>query len=293
MTRSPTVLRAVLAGVAMSVCGTAAALAEDYANPELLIETNALAARLQEENLRIVDVRSAADYAKGHIPGAVRLGANDVIDPDAPIDGHLRPTEELAQRLGALGIDRDTLVVLYDDKGGFHASRLFWMLEYFGHRKVALLNGGIPKWTREGRTLGTRAPQVAAKRFVANLTPRRTASADWLLEHRDDPTGVVIDVRPAKLFKAGHIPWARNISWKQNLADDGTLRPASELLAHFAELGVTKDKNVAVHCQNGKAAAHSYFTLRLLGFPRVRSYDRSWAEWGTADDLPKASDIAG
>ncbi len=293
MIRSSTVLRSALAGLALCAIGASGALATDYANPDLLIETSELSERLKEENIRIVDVRSAAAYAKGHIPGAVRLGADDVIDPDAPIAGHLRSPEAMAQRLGALGIDKDTFVVLYDDKGGFHASRLFWMLEHFGHRKAALLNGGIPKWLDENRAVSTKAPMVKPKRFVVNLIPRRSASADWLLERRDDPNTVVIDVRPTKLFKAGHIPWARSIPWKQNLTDQGTLKSAEELLAHFAEHGVTPDKNVAVHCQNGKASAHSYFTLRLLGFTQIRSYDRSWAEWGTADDLPKVWGMGG
>ena len=281
------------AGVALSLAIESSAFASDYANAHLLIETAQLSERLDEENLRIIDVRSAADYAKGHIPGAVRLGADDVIDPDAPIAGHLRSPEAMAQRLGALGIDKDTFVVLYDDKGGFHASRLFWMLEHFGHRKVALLNGGIPKWLDENREISTKAAMVKRKRFVVNLVPRRSASADWLLERRDDPNTVVIDVRPTKLHKAGHIPWARSIPWKQNLTEQGTMKSAEVLLAHFAAHGVTPDKNVAVHCQDGKASAHSYFTLRLLGFSQIRSYDRSWAEWGTADELPKASGIAG
>lgn len=128
---------------------------------------------------------------------------------------------------------------------------------------------------------------------MVNLTPRRYASADWLLERRDDADTVVVDVRPTKLYQAGHIPWARSIPWKLNLTEQGTLKPADELLAHFAEHGVTPDRNVAVHCQNGKASAHSYFTLRLLGFPQVRSYDRSWAEWGAADDLPKVLGAGG
>ena len=116
---------------------------------------------------------------------------------------------------------------------------------------------------------------------------RRIASADWLLERRADPNVVVIDVRPPALYQKGHIPWARSIPWAQNLAADGTMKSADELLAHFASHGVTPERNIASHCQDGKASAHTYFTLRLLGFPRIRSYDRSWAEWGAADDLPK------
>lgn len=262
--------------------------AEEYKNGGLLVETEELAKGLNDGNLRIIDVRPRDAYAKGHIPGAVHLGADDVIDPISHVSGHLLPFQELADQLGVLGIDHNTAVVLYDDKGGFHAARLFWMLEYFGHRKAAILNGGIPKWTKEGRETSTKTPKLAPKTFALNLTPRRMASADWLLDRKDDTSAVLIDVRPAKMYKDGHIPWALSIPWKQNLTAEATLKPAKELLAHFAEKGVTPDKNVAVHCQDGKAAAHSYFTLRLLGFPRIRSYDRSWAEWGKAEDLPKA-----
>lgn len=275
-------------GLALIVFSTGAALSEEYANARLLMESSDLAKRLDDKTLRIVDVRPHKNFAKGHIPGAVHLSADDVIDPNSHVTGHLKPYEELAARLGKLGIDHNTNVVLYDDNGGFHASRLFWMLEYFGHRKAAILNGGIPKWLREGRTATRDIQEPEPKNFALNLTPRRIASADWLLDHRSDSATIVIDVRPAEMYKEGRIPWAHSIPWKQNLNTDATLKTASELLTHFAAKGVTRDKNVAVHCQNGKAAAHTYFTLRLLGFPRVRSYDRSWMEWSAAEELPKA-----
>ena len=275
------------------IAALAPAVAADYANPQLLTSTDALQRMLNRSDVRIVDVRPRAAYFKGHIPGAVHLGADDVIDPDSHVDGDLLPPDRLAAMLGQRGIGKNTRVVLYDDKGGFHASRLFWMLEYFGHRKVSLLNGGFPRWQAEKRTVSTTEPRVERETFVLTLKPRKVATADWLLERQSDPSVVVIDVRPPKLFKAGHIPWARSIPWKQNLAADQTIKSADQLRAHFAAHGVTKDKNVAVHCQNGKAAAHSYFTLRLLGFPRIRSYDRSWAEWGTADDLPRVVDKRG
>lgn len=281
-------LIAPLAFLAGAAC-TSYAASDNYANPQLLTSTEELLEYAALADARIVDVRPREAYKAGHIPGAVHLGADDVIDPDAHVDGDLLPEDTLARMLGERGIDKDTPVVLYDDKGGFHASRLFWMLEHFGHRNVSILNGGFPKWEKEGRKVSTRGAKTKPRKFVLTASPRRLATADWLLDRQDDASVVVIDVRPTAAYDKGHIPWAQSIPWKQNLAADGTLKSAEDLLAHFAAHGVTPDKNVAVHCQNGKAAAHSYFTLRLLGYPRVRSYDRSWAEWGAADDLPKAA----
>jgi thiosulfate/3-mercaptopyruvate sulfurtransferase len=283
--------RHMLAGLVLAIAiGTglpAPSGAADYANPHLLVSTGTLNDMLAHDDVRIIDVRAKSDYDAGHIPKALSIPADSVNDPTAQVEGARLLDDRLAELFGSRGIDKNTQVVLYDDKGGFHAARLFWMLDYFGHRKVAILNGGIQKWTADGHKLSLDQVKAKPARFTPTPMERRAASADWLLERRTDTNVVVIDVRPTALFQKGHIPWARSIPWAQNLAADGTMKTADELIAHFAAHGVTPDKNIASHCQDGKASAHSYFTLRLLGFPRVRSYDRSWAEWGSADDLPK------
>ena len=272
--------------------GVSLALAAGYANSALLVETAQLEQIMNDANVRIVDVRAKQDYAKGHIPNAVHLGFQDVVNADSRIQSALLPTEKLATMFGDRGIGKDTKVILYDDTGGFRASRLFWLLEYYGHQNVAIVNGGYPKWVKEGRPVTKAIPKVAKATFPVDVTERRMATADWLLDRQGDPNVVVIDVRGPGSYAKGHIPWAMNIPWKGNITADKTLKSADELHEHFATKGVTKDKNVAVHCQDGRAAAHSYFTLRLLGYPRVRSYDRSWAEWGSADDLPKVVDAS-
>lgn len=264
------------------------AAAAEYANRNVVVETEQLERMLGDPNVRIVDVRPAQAYDEGHIPNAVHLGADHINDPNAHVDGALLPDGRIAAMLGARGINRDTRVVLYDDKGGFHAARLFWMLEYFGHRHAGILNGGFPKWEAEGREVTTKSPEVEPRTFALTIAPRKAASADWLLAHERDPSVVVIDVRPQKMYDAGHIPWATNIPWKQNLAADGTLKSAEDLVAHFTALDVAPEKEIAIHCQKGQASSHSYWALRALGYPRLRVYDRSWAEWGEADDLPKA-----
>ena len=283
--------RRTLAGFAAAIAivagASAPAGATDYANPHLLVSSAALSDLLDRDDVRVIDVRPEKDYDAGHIPRALNIPADSVNDPMAQVEGARLLDDKLASLFGSRGIDKNTRVVLYDDKGGFHAARLFWMLDYFGHRKVGILNGGIQKWTADGHKLSRNRAKARPAQFTPTPMDRRIASADWLLERRHDPNVVVIDVRPAASYQKGHIPWARNIPWAQNLAADGTMKSADELLAHFASHGVTPEKNIASHCQDGKASAHSYFTLRLLGFPRIRSYDRSWAEWGTADDLPK------
>ena len=267
--------------------------AAGYGKPALLVETAQLEQLLNEPHVRIVDVRSGQAYDEGHIPNAVHLGADDVIDSNSHVKGDLLPYEKLAAMLGERGIDRDTNVIFYDDKGGFIAARLFWVLEYFGHRQVSLLNGGFPKWMEEGREVTKAVPTIKPAYFPLTLTPRKKATADWVMDRQDDPKVQVIDVRPTKMYEDGHIPWAMNIPWKQNLTPEETIKSADALSKHFEAHGVTRNKNIVVHCQTGRAASHSYFTLRLLGYPRVRVYDRSWAEWGATDDLPKAGNTQG
>jgi thiosulfate/3-mercaptopyruvate sulfurtransferase len=287
MNRSKKLLAGGAIAVAFGACLLVSAQAADYGNPHLLISSATLNEMLDRDDVRVIDVRPMKDYEAGHIPKALSIPADSVNDPSAHVDGARLLDDKLAELFGSRGIDKNTHVVLYDDKGGFHAARLFWMLEYFGQRKVGILNGGIQKWTADGHKLSHDTVTARTAQFTPTLMDRRAASADWLLDRRDDPNVVVIDVRPASLFQKGHIPWARNIPWAMNLAADGTMKSADELRAHFASHGVTPDKNIASHCQDGKASAHSYFTLRLLGYPRLRSYDRSWAEWGAAADLPK------
>jgi thiosulfate/3-mercaptopyruvate sulfurtransferase len=281
----------MLAGFAVAIAlgagVPARAGAVDYANPHLLVSSAQLGAMLGRDDVRVIDVRPKRDYDMGHIPKALNIAADSVNDSNAQVDGARLLDDKLAELFASRGIDKSTHVVLYDDKGGFHAARLFWMLDYFGHRKISILNGGIQKWTADGHKLSQDAVKARPAQFTPTPMERRAASADWLLERRDNANVIVIDVRPPALHQKGHIPWARSIPWAQNLKPDGTMKSADELLAHFAAHGVTPDKNIASHCQDGKASAHSYFTLRLLGFPRIRSYDRSWAEWGAADDLPK------
>ena len=285
-------LLALAALVAMT-CGSG--LAAQYGNPQFLIDTDWLSEHLSDRNLRIIDMRNnPEEYTYGHIPGAVYLAINRTRMALKEPGFSLPPDYEIEETLGQLGITLETMVVAYDDLGGLNASRLFYTLDYIGHEKMALLNGGLTEWVAEGRGLSKEVSRVGKTAYRARTKTQRVASARWIVANLGKTSVGLVDARSPKEFRGedvrakrgGHIPGAVNIEWTQHLTDEKTFKPADELLALYEKVGVTKDKTVVAYCQTMHRGALSYFTLRLLGYPNVRGYDRSWSEWGNDARLP-------
>jgi thiosulfate/3-mercaptopyruvate sulfurtransferase len=265
-----------------------------YPNAQILAETDWLAQHLGDADLRILDVRAGSDYQEGHIKNALPLDMRDLTDEGAAVRGMLAPQAKVEAILGSLGIGPETTVVVYDDSGGLWAARLFWVLDYFQHPDVRILNGGFSKWVREGKPVDKVVPQVKPTRYRVNPAAERLASKEWVRQNLDAPGVVLVDARSLGEYngkdvvakRGGHIPGAVNLEWTRNLAAEGVWKPAQELQRMYRAVGVSQDKEVVTYCQTGVRAAHAYFTLRLLGYSRLRLYDGSWEEWGNDTSLP-------
>ncbi len=283
-------------GVVASLSVAFSAAAASYPNQQFLVQPAWLAKHLKDRDLRIVDMRtdSKGYDEEGHIEGAVYLSVSAIRVPVEKI-GFRLPTKSEGERiLGGLGITPETMVVIVDEVGGLNGSRLFFTLDVFGHQKMALLNGGMQAWKAAGLPLSYETLKIAPRSYRAKVDLEKVASAEWIVHNLKNPRLALVDARSAKEFRGedvrakrgGHIPGAKNIEWMQNLRDDKSFKSADELRSLYQAQGATPDKTVVSYCQTHHRAAHTYFVLRLLGYPKVKGYDRSWAEWGNRDDLP-------
>jgi thiosulfate/3-mercaptopyruvate sulfurtransferase len=272
-------------------------MAATYARADMLVDTEWLASHLADPDIRIVDMRTRG-FEDGHIPGALHL-ANAAIRNATNPPTFLPSVPEFEALMGRLGISNTTRVVVYDDRGGIYATRLWWILNYHGHRRVALLNGGWVKWSLESRPTTRDSTHVTPARFVA------TPDAAWHATATDVAAAIgrdhvrIVDARTTAeiegrdlrgIRRGGYIPTAVPLYWEDTL-DPVTkaFKSADELLALFESRGLSKNQEIIAYCQVGMRAAHDLFALYLVGFDRVRNYYGSWEEWGNRDDLPVAT----
>jgi len=275
-----------------------------FARADLFWSTEQTATKLRDPGVRVVDCRfsfdgdARQDYLNGHLPGAVHCNWSTDLSAPPPASGHprwmLQGPEKFADTMARLGIGNDTMVVGYDAEGGHHAARLWLALRRYGHDTMAVMEGGIQKWTAEGRPLEKGDVKVPPARFLPHPREAVIATKDevlaavrtgdpWLLDVRRDSEFTGQEKRAAR---GGHIPGAVNILWKDALRNDWMLKDADELEDFYTNAGFGPETKTVTYCQAGVRAAFTHLVLTALGHDDVRTYDGSWEEWGNDPSLP-------
>ena len=267
-----------------------------FARPDLIVDTAWLASHLTSPDIRVVDMRPKG-YAEGHVPGAVWLDNNAIRHPKAP-PTFLPTPQEFAALMGRLGISDRTRVVVYDERGGLYAARLWFVLNLHGHTNVALLDGGWPKWMAETRPTSTDVPQPPAAIFTVRKATLGVATADDV-RAAINSTGVrLVDARTQaeidgkdlrNIKRGGFIESSIPVYWEDLLdAQSRAVKSPADVERLWRDKGIAKTDQVIVYCQVGMRASYDLWTLALVGhdLSKLRNYYGAWEEWGNRDDTP-------
>jgi thiosulfate/3-mercaptopyruvate sulfurtransferase len=277
-------------------------LMASYSN-DVLVETDWLADHAKDPNVRVfeVDVDTSA-YDQGHVAGAIGLNWKTDLQQQPVRD--LISKKELESLLSKYGVTPTTTIIAYGDNNNWFAAWFFWLLKYYGHKDVKLVNGGRAKWIAEKRPLSNDTPALSKSEYRAG-TPDASIRAlrDYVLDTVVSERSKIVDVRSPKEYagellapenlpqegaqRGGHIPGAQNIPWATAVAEDGRFKSADELASIYGGKGIDGQGETIAYCRIGERSAHTWFVLKyLLGHERVRNYDGSWTEWGSLIGVP-------
>jgi thiosulfate/3-mercaptopyruvate sulfurtransferase len=267
-----------------------------------IVSTHWLAARLDQVEVRVLDASwylpstgrdGRAEFLAGHIPGARYFDLDEVSDDRTSLPHMLPTATRFAVQVGALGVENDSTVVVYDGSGAnLSAARAWWMFRAFGHERVAVLDGGSKKWMAEGRPTETGIPRVEPAVFTAKLHPGIVRTMDDVADALRSGSAQIVDMRSRGRFEgtdaepraglpSGHMPGAMNLPYGTLVAPDGTLLPPDELRQRIAGAGIRFDRPIIGSCGSGVSACALLLALDTLGVEGATLYDGSWTEWVT------------
>ena len=254
----------------------------------MLIKATDLEKILSKPNLVLIDCRSFKEYSQGHLPGAVNLDLFAFHWFDTTEEGIQAFNEQAKQLLSFVGVDFSKKVVFYDDVSGMLAARGVWMLLYFSHPDVFMLDGGIKNWQSLNLPTETRFCGFSSSEFSGKINPDIICGYQHIADNLNDL--VIIDARSKGEYEgsiiraanSGHIPNAINIDWSKNITSEGTLKNDSDLEELYK---IPKDSEIITYCQGAYRAANSFLALKKIGFINVKVYLGSWGEWGNRPGL--------
>jgi thiosulfate/3-mercaptopyruvate sulfurtransferase len=269
-----------------------------YAHPEVLVNTEWVAAHLNDPKIRIIESNEDISlYDTGHIPGAIQINWRSELND--PLVRDYLDAKRFASLMEEKGISNDTTLVFYGDKNNWWSTYSFWVFKLFGHADARIMDGGRKKWETEGRPLVQEKPSYpkGSYKSAERDDSKIRAYREDVLAHLNNKNGALVDVRSAPEFsgeklhmpeypqegamRGGHIPGAKNIPWASAVREDGTFKSLEELQELYQAQGFTADKEIISYCRIGERSSHTWFVLSyLLGYPDVRNYDGSWTEWG-------------
>ena len=253
---------------------------------DILVDAGWLKDQLADSNLRILDTRGVSSRL-GHIPGAIALnpGRDFFVFANGRID--VAPPDKIAQALADHGVSNQSPVVLYDETNDQLVAIVYWMLRYVGHRDVKILRGGWRAWLESDGAESQGVPGVTRGEYRAQVNEEIRASAEWIQQNAERADILLLDARSVGEYARGHIPGAVNLPYESSF-DFRTMmfKDAATLRAQLESVGATPDKEMVTYCHTGARSSLMFTVLELMGYPRVRNYVGSMADWHEMRGLP-------
>lgn len=260
-------------------------LTEECSEEPIVVDVAWLSDRLGDPTLQLIDTRSGG-YDEARISGAIHLVPSDLSATVQGVSAQAAPVTEARAVLRVAGLNNGTTAVVYGDRPEYDASRIVWLLRYYGHGDVRYLDGGWQAWLEADGAVETEPASVPPSHYtIMGVDESLRVTGDWVLSQLGEPPYdsapiQLVDARTQEEFDRGRIPSARLVSWTQNL-EGGRLLPEGEVSALYQ--GLDQDGTTVTYCQTGQRGSFAWLALKWLGYSDVRLYDGSWLEWGEGE----------
>lgn len=284
---SPIIRKILAIGVGLALMtGLVGCQPTTYTKSDNIIEALALSDVMGDSGTVVIDARSAEDYQKGHLEGAINLPPS-MLSVSEPVAGLVAPLDQVEQVLGSFGITNESHVYVYDNNGGVYAGRIWWVLKLYGHEAVTVINNGESAIVKAELPLTKDVPSITTATYVGQAADEGIiASLEEVQSMIESQAGTVLDVRSQSEYDEGAIPGALLHSHSLNLYNDGSFKSARDIFLDYNDLGLDRDEPIILYCKTSFRATQTMLLLTEAGYTNVKVYDGAWVEWSTKD-MPK------